>query len=816
MLIHVNSAPCGAGKTHAQIQHAKSLADRGEHVMLVQPTRKLLRQTADGLAEAGCRRVTPICGEDADHGEARFSGGVVKRAMEHMQAPREGGEVMLLTHAAHQRLPYVHKPGDWHLVYDEAPQAVWCHALNVPDTHSIITAALRVEEFNPEYLRVQTSNRTRLQGIARNRNADDIFALLQPVANTLLSPHWDVCVDAEQYRNCADAHGDRRQLIFHGTIKPTLFGGYRSATVLAADAGETALVNVLAGKVVFRETRAFDRHLRYTQHSNGDLLSVEYLTEEDWSKNLRDKRAEDGRPFLDHAVEAIQRRFAGQPFAWMGNLDIKDDVFGDADATRLPNTAHGLNCYQHLHCAALLSALNPPPSHFAFLASIGVDSEAVRTALYRQSIYQAACRISLRDPADANPKSIVVPDRATAEWLAAKFDGCAVGAVDGVLTPKKGKPGRPRLHESAAIRNLRHREAERKRLLADVAALRRQDTERHRGSHTAGQQGEMPPSAGAEGAIPCGYGIPIREGFRYTSGGGDAAPPVFATLYFSLYDTAPAHHWRCAGWRDFTVALRAVWQDPISCKGDTARFIPADMDPAHSAVAAEDGADKPRLASLPGQEHHNGAAAPRSRRGVDNVRSAHLLVLDNDGGDLGKEEFARLLPWRMVVVNSYSSTPRAERWRALIPTDIPVSAELYRLFTGRLLKRLNRAGYWSKQQLAENQRIKSRLTHGFDMVKLGAASIFDLPSQAAAGADASFFLDFTEGREAIDVDRLVRWLDLRRDDAREAMDAAVAAFAALTPEQQEERARAARAAGWEEMSPEDRADFPEFDPALSA
>ncbi len=150
-----------------------------------------------------------------------------------------------------------------------------------------------------------------------------------------------------------------------------------------------------------------------------------------------------------------------------------------------------------------------------------------------------------------------------------------------------------------------------------------------------------------------------------------------------------------------------------------------------------------------------------------------------------------------------------------LPTDIPVSAELYRLFTGRLLKRLNRAGYWSKQRLAENHRIKSRLTHGFDMVKLGAASIFDLPSQAGAGADASFFLDFTEGREAIDVDRRIRWLDLRHDDAREALEAALASFAALTPEQQEAAYRQAAAAGWAEMSPEERSEYPEFDPAMA-
>ncbi|HYI85196.1 MAG TPA: hypothetical protein VEX11_18565, partial [Acetobacteraceae bacterium] len=63
MLIDINSAPCGAGKTHAIQHHAKSMAGRGEHVLLVQPTKLLLRQTAVGLRELGVGRVTAIFGE---------------------------------------------------------------------------------------------------------------------------------------------------------------------------------------------------------------------------------------------------------------------------------------------------------------------------------------------------------------------------------------------------------------------------------------------------------------------------------------------------------------------------------------------------------------------------------------------------------------------------------------------------------------------------------------------------------------------------------------------------------------------------------
>ena len=43
----------------------------------------------------------------------------------------------------------------------------------------------------------------------------------------LLSPHWDCFVDAEQFANVVDAHGSKRQLIFHAVLnsRPEDFEG---------------------------------------------------------------------------------------------------------------------------------------------------------------------------------------------------------------------------------------------------------------------------------------------------------------------------------------------------------------------------------------------------------------------------------------------------------------------------------------------------------------------------------------------------------------------------------------------------------------
>ncbi len=106
--ILVSPAPCGAGKTTALTKNGTAMARQGRRIMLVSPTKKLIRQTAAALEAEGCPRVTSICGPDPDdEHESRFSIDVVGVVMAHLRADAQGGEVLLMTHSAHQRLPFV-------------------------------------------------------------------------------------------------------------------------------------------------------------------------------------------------------------------------------------------------------------------------------------------------------------------------------------------------------------------------------------------------------------------------------------------------------------------------------------------------------------------------------------------------------------------------------------------------------------------------------------------------------------------------------------------------------------------------------------
>lgn len=140
------------------------------------------------------------------------------------------------------------------------------------------------------------------------------------------------------------------------------------------------------------------------------------------------------------------------------------------------------------------------------------------------------------------------------------------------------------------------------------------------------------------------------------------------------------------------------------------------------------------------------ALSEETKRGLDNIRAVWGVWLDNDGGDLSPDQFARLFPrLRMAIFNSYSSTRDQPRWRVFIPTIFAMSVGAYKAIVGHIMLTLNEAGYWSQQQLADGHQRKSTKHHGFDMSKLVPSSLFYLPCQAKDPKD-SFFNDFNDKR----------------------------------------------------------------------
>ncbi len=713
MTLYFVDGPCGSAKTYAAVRHAHRLARLGKKVLICQPSIFLINQTLNDLASLTSEvRVRAIHGETSDR--------VIAAIIEHLKHTALDGEILLITHAALMLLPYFHRRQDWHLIVDEIPQADWCAEFNVPDTHRLITGCFAIDTeaaslADNRYVRAVPKDHFRLEQMARNKNCDQVWDIFQQLSDRLISPHWAAYVLDDQYTNLINGAGERRKLLAFAHLKPSLLDGFGSATIMGACFKQSVLYQLWsAAGVQFRPHKPITKGLRYTQHSNGHLLTILYATEEGWSKNFRDKLIADNDQMTvqDRVVHRVAETFADVEFAWMGNKDVSDDIF-DGRGQRLPNSPFGLNCYQHLHHAVVLSALNPPPAHFAFLDSLGFDSREVKRAGYWQAVYQAVMRISPRNPDDANPKTVIVMDCATAEWMAGMFPGCTVtplGGLDGM--PVKGKPGRPREHEGDADRKRACRDQFKSelRMALDLVAGGDQAA-RHSSPAIAELRQQM---------SEFGHG---KDTTLRTIGHDDLSR-LGGTVFASIFDAEPLDFYPLDDVESFISGLRWWHQFSYKEKKQNGLISPSTFD---SSLSDE------------------------TSRGLANIRCVWGIWLDNDGGDLTHQEFARLFPrLRMVICNSYSSTSEEPRWRVTIPTTIAMSIAAYKAIGEQIMRTVNRAGYWSQKQLDADPRIKSRKTHGFDVGKLTPSSLFYLPCQAENPAH-SFFIDHNSaGRVPLD------------------------------------------------------------------
>ncbi len=663
--IHYIDALAGAGKTFAIVRRAHEMVERGAKVVIVQPSRLLINRTVeDELSKY------PEIPHRVIHGETDPS--VIAEIVRHLKECGDKPELLFITQAAFFQLPFFANRKRWTVILDEVPQIDDHDEFNLPDNHDLLFPHLRVEDVDGCYGLVMPNGDTGLTALARiakNQGKDDVFKLLSGFAGRVTSEHWDVHVLNTQAANIETGPRDLRRLQAFSILRPSSLDGFGSVIIAGACFKDTLLYQLWDAQRV--QFKAMKLPLRYTTHANGHLLTIKYVTEEPWSKALRDRSAGGGLM----ATIAVQVRASilaeagAHPFLWMGNKDVPDDFFG-SHATRLPNTPHGLNTFQDHHTTVVYSALNPSGSHFSFLGKRGIDSEAVRTALYRQATYQAVMRSSLRNPTDHTPKLVVVMDRATADWLAQKFPGAVVQALGGSpLASVLGKPGRPRVHASDYDRKAAHWRQKERELLIEQGTINGDDL--------------------MSGITR----IPVFED--------KFAAEAFAHLDYGNDD-------------EFIANLRDLHSNAVPSKESAGLLSPAFFDPSLSQDTS---------------------------RGLANIKHLRGIWLDNDGGDLTSDEFARLFPsLRVVISNTYSSTPEKPRWRAFIPTTEAMSLSVYRLILGQIFSDLNGAGFWSAEQLEKNKAIKRRQAHGFDMSKLNGASLFYLPAQAAHPF-GSFFQD---------------------------------------------------------------------------
>lgn len=433
------SAPAGSGKTFRLVEHAIAEAKAHKKILIAQPTKALIKQTAKQLRTLDpAATITTIYGVNERQR-------VVFDVQTHMdKADPYQGEILLITHVTLKRLNK-DKRKFWDLYVDEIPKVFERTTLQIAKTHQLVTPFLATEELVPGITVLTAGQGARIEELIANPTGDQNIATFNGLLSFVRDPNWLVCVTSGSYDDLLTNPATVGHMNFFSILTDDFVAGFNDVTFMGANADATEMLiiwNALL-RVQFVPHPVLSAQLRYSTHENGHRLTIKYLFER-WSKEYA-KTGDEGDTAIDRVAREIKPYMDGRRFIWQANDKVKDTLFDPW--TRLPHHAFGLNddIFMSTHNVVLLSALNHSDPALTFLSLIGVSREKADTMLHYQSDYQAMMRCSLRDLNAIAPVEVIVSTKASAEWLSNLFPGCSVSALEHSIpsAPKTGRPKKP-------------------------------------------------------------------------------------------------------------------------------------------------------------------------------------------------------------------------------------------------------------------------------------------------------------------------------------------------------------------------------------
>jgi hypothetical protein len=537
---------------------------------------------------------------------------------------------------------------------------------------------------------VTASDAATIRKMAENRNKDALYGLVNDFTRRIHHGRYSTFIDLKSYNGLLTGSKDDQFLATYSMLNPSVFLGFKSVLLAGARAEETILYKWFEGKgVKFVRDEDLMNKLRYTEHENGHLIEFHYASERNWSKTEQNNDPS----FRPRFLEAVQSLFDDDEFVWQDNIvNEKESFSGLLHAYNVGHSPHGLNQYQHLNKAVIMSALNYSRNEGGFLTNmcdIGPDEQ--RIALAYHSAYQTYNRISVRNPTNTHRKIVVLPDRQNAAWQHERFPGSVIIPLgidlrDAVRTRSDKRYAHATDRKRAQRDRLKDRQDEIMNGLME-AVESKQDK----------------------------YIIDDCHGYSFNT----------VECVTSLQGSIIAHK------RD---------RDSMMLACDKETFISTMKQFSKSRFVSK---DENKLISPALFIDKDDIASGRSKA---NAFCGKNVYLDIENGTLTHRQLSNIFPnIEMIAYSSYSHTKEMPRYRVVFLTDTIMSPEMYTANYNMIYERIELAGYKSDFDSGFNPKEK---VHGIDR-KPYLTDLFYLPCQPADGE--GFFLHYHSGRKPLDV-----------------------------------------------------------------
>jgi hypothetical protein len=724
-------ALAGAGKTRAAARWAVQQAqEQDAKIIIAQPSIYLLQQTINDIEEYRRRknlsiRVTAIHGEDKKHGIAGCSAHVVGDITAHIKNTGKGiGEILLMTHAAFQLIPYFERKREWIVLWDEVLDPISDITLNINESFSRM---LPFDDWfdvdDSEYpdcylLTAKDAAVVALQRIAMNRYQDELQAVLQEFVIAVLSPHHRVYVMKDALHNFRNGFKQTdefyRKLPAYSVQQASFFEGYQRFIVMSAlfTSSTWYLLYQQLNTVSWLPVKGMG-DMRYSKHQHGNI-KFEYLTDkrEIPSKNLFGKMMDGGSTVLAYCEQQLAS-YIQQPFVFQANKD--SNLFTNVpQAQPLPYSSHGLNNFMDKHCYVDLAAYNSQSQFYQFCERFGLDE----VITYNRTVhlaYQGLMRTAIRNPDDASEVLVILPTKKMCEDVAVYFPNsdksicqCPALNFDSVIVNASNRANAGRKIGAVGRSNLWRSDAEGKRARKALQASMTKQL-----SHIGALLSRNVDDTGV--VLAPTFIDPKTTPFTFT---------CFANTYRSV-----AEKYEVCDWDWFVNDLKKCHRDVVAGKKENVLICPATFD----ISKCED-----------------------TNYGTANVESAWCMFIDYDAGDAAPEMWNVVFPdIAKIVYSTYSSTHQCWRYRVVFHTDRAMSAEEYAVLSNHIASEFQKR-FPNMTTIDAQGKAKDC---GIDMSKLTACSLFYVPCQAQAGGKS--FFDEHIGK-AIVVDDVLKMLAVER------------------------------------------------------
>ena len=637
--IYYVSSIAGGGKTYSAVDYAAGLAKYNKKVIFCQPTKELIKKTVQDL----CNRFPQIKCTAIYSLDDKTP--VVPEIIAHIESANndEKGEVLFITHAALSRINFFQNKKNWYLIYDEIPQVDWSQQFRLAEHKEMFCDLFKAMPFveNSEYMQLVGEN-SKLDEITQNSRTDVFWEYLQQLTARLRSDDQLVLVKIDSLKDFLEEKTN--DVNIHSLLQPTFFDGFAETTIMGAGFTDSIMYKAWEKTVDFIVNPKIKP--RYSQHNNGNLVEIFYAHEAKWSKNVRDKIIND-KKVLEHDLTRVNDLFKNESSIYMCNLDNDLEIAQKLNnGTKLPNSPHGLNDFMNFDNVVVFSALNPSNAHFGFLEEIcNINSQETADAIYRQQVYQAVLRGSIRDQNSTTNKRVVVMDKISADWLSDLLPNSKISPLNGEdLVPT----GRSRMYDSNNEKQKAFQKKKKATLLQNLIDINNPLNEFNENNFI--QNTVLP--------------FKVQAFITY-----DYKDKLTGDIK-STFSNKPFYTEEMKSNNDFVSWLKELSKIKYKNKMDAPLISPAVFD----AKLSPD----------------------KKKRGLGNIKYLRNIWLDNDGHELygngiSPEDFAKIFPnIRIFAFNSYGNSAERQKYRVMIPTKQRMTPEIYKFVIAEIMMKLTR------------------------------------------------------------------------------------------------------------------------------